>query len=488
MTTKTKSPHPKWATKYRTAGTELRLIGGKYYLYQVSSKWNSEKKRAQKISGKVIGRITQEEGLIPSEKRALRETVAKGMQIKTVSVKEYGAFHYLTKQGTGIIEALEAIFPQQGKLIFTVAFLRLMHQSPIKNMGIYANASFIGTLYEKQIDDKVVSTLLRDIGSDRSPLTRYMKQFAKGNNHVLIDMTHLISYSQLMSMQKTGFKKPMDYRPQINLMYIFSTSQKMPAFYRLVPGNIKEVKAFALSIKESGLKDAVVIGDKGFFSAQNIEELEKESLRYIIPLRRSSSLIDYGPIDLPEKKGMHGFFQFEKRFIWYYSYEKKGANVITFLDEQLRLSEQNDYLQRIKELKKGYTIEGFRKKQHAFGTLTMINGTKYKEEEVYCSYKSRSNIEVMFDAGKNILDIDISYMQNDQALEGWLFIHHIALQLYYMIYNKLNSAKLLAKYSVSDMLMLLRGIKKVKINDNWYLAEMTKPTQALLSKLDIHIT
>jgi len=488
MKRKKRSPHPKWATQHRLPGTELRLFNNKYYLYEVSSRWNPEKGRAQKITGKFLGRITKEEGLVRSEKRILQDKVSKGVEIKKVSVKEYGASYFLRQEGKIMIETLESLFPGQGNLIYTAAFLRLMYQSPIKNMGIYANESFIGDFAGKRIDDKVISALLRQIGSNRIPLVDYMKQFIDGRDQVLIDMTHMITYSQMMSMPKKGYKKPMDYRPQVNLLYIFSYSQRTPSYYRLVPGNIKEVKAFALSLKESGLIDAVVIGDKGFYSKPNIEQLKTEKLQYIIPLRRSSSLIDYKPIDMPKKKGMHGFFEFEKRFIWYYSYKTTGNNVVTFLDEQLKLSEQSDYLQRINAEREGYTIEGFRLKQHTFGTLTMIYDAQYNEEEIYSSYKSRANIEVMFDAGKNILQMDCSYMQNEHALEGWMFIHHLALQLYYKIYNKLLQTKLLSKYSVSDILLLLSTIRKVNISNQWYLAETTKPTQAILEKLNIHIT
>jgi hypothetical protein len=483
-----KSPHPKWATRHRTSGTELRRIQDKYYLYEVSSRWDPKKKRPQKISGKIIGRITEKDGLIPSSKRMLREKANKSQPIKQVSTKEYGASQFIIEEGKSMIAALEKNFPGEGKRIFSIALLRLLYQSPIKNMGIYANGSWIGNFCEANINDKIVSQLLRNIGSNRLPITNYMKQFVQEKDHVLIDLTHMISYSKEMLLPKTGFKKPMDYKPQVNLMYIFSSTQQSPAYYRLVPGNIKEVKAFALSLKESGIKDAVLIGDKGFFSEKNIAQIEEEKLKYIIPLRRSSALIDYKPIEAPNKESMHGYFEFEKRFIWYYSYEKKNMQIITFLDEQLKLSEQNDYLQRIKNNKTGYTIEGFRKKQKGFGTFSVIYNTPTTEEEVYLDYKSRSNIETMFDAGKNILHMDITYMQNEQALEGWMFIHHLALQLYYKVYSRLKKANLLAKYSVSDMLLFLSSIRKIKINEDWYLSEVTKPTQNLLDKLNIHIT
>ena len=58
------SKHPEWALKHKTKGTELRLINGTYYLYKITSKWNPEKKRSQKITLGLLGKITQESGFI----------------------------------------------------------------------------------------------------------------------------------------------------------------------------------------------------------------------------------------------------------------------------------------------------------------------------------------------------------------------------------------------------------------------------------------
>jgi hypothetical protein len=65
--------YPEWVTAHRQKGTEIRHIKGQYYVYEVSSKWNPDKKRAQKITGKLIGKITPE-GFIGSSKEQLRVT------------------------------------------------------------------------------------------------------------------------------------------------------------------------------------------------------------------------------------------------------------------------------------------------------------------------------------------------------------------------------------------------------------------------------
>ena len=65
--------HPEWATKYKRKGTELRYLNGRYYLYQVTSKWDPEKKRSKKITGKLLGKITKEDGFVESDKEKLRK-------------------------------------------------------------------------------------------------------------------------------------------------------------------------------------------------------------------------------------------------------------------------------------------------------------------------------------------------------------------------------------------------------------------------------
>lgn len=81
------SKHPEWALKHKKPGTELRLIKGRYYLYAVSSKWNKEKKRAQKITGKILGRITEDKGFIPSGNKAQPTLQLRELSVKTAGIQ-----------------------------------------------------------------------------------------------------------------------------------------------------------------------------------------------------------------------------------------------------------------------------------------------------------------------------------------------------------------------------------------------------------------
>jgi transposase len=272
----------------------------------------------------------------------------------------------------------------------------------------------------------------------------------------------------------------------INLMCIFSVKQQMPVYYRLLPGNIKDVSAFKISLQESGVKDVIVIIDKGFASKSNIEALENEKLKFIIPLPGNSSLIDYEKLKSGDKRLFEGYFQFEGRFIWYYTItidEKKSIPV--FLDEELRNREEKDYLNRIESNTVNFTLEKFLDKRHTFGTIAMIENTGKSPKETYLHHKTRGQVETMIDTLKNIVDADRTYMQNQFTLEGWMFVNLIAMKWYYLILKLLKKHEVNNKYSPADFLNFLSEIKKVKINNEWLNAEVTQKTLKLLQKLEI---
>ena len=135
-----KTLHPEWALAHKRKGTELRLLQGKYYLYQVTSKWNPEKKRSVKITEKFLGRITEAEGFIESEKARLRR---QQVQIERVQVKEYGIASAVEHLFTDTVSALKEFFPDCWQRLVALAYGRLVHQSPLKNMSFHYSHSYL---------------------------------------------------------------------------------------------------------------------------------------------------------------------------------------------------------------------------------------------------------------------------------------------------------------------------------------------------------
>jgi hypothetical protein len=91
----------------------------------------------------------------------------------------------------------------------------------------------------------------------------------------------------------------------------------------------------------------------------------------------------------------------------------------------------------------------------------------------------------MFEGVKTILKADVSYMQKEETLNGWMFINHVALQWYYIIDNMLEGQKLLSKISVKQFITELKEHRAVLINNEWLEESMIKSTKTMLNKLNI---
>ena len=478
--------HPIWATMHRKPGTELRFINGTYYLYAVSSKYDPVLKRAKKLSGNLLGKITEKEGFIVSSKDKLRQKAEQPLKVDKLTTKEFGTQELVLQLAEKQVSVLEEVFGEDAKPLFLFALFRLTEQSPIKNVPFYFMHSFLSEKWKDVlVSDKSISQLLRRVGGNREKIMQYQKHFVREGEKVLLDMTHVITHSRQIEAAQSGYNNSMSFDPQVNLMYLFSADQHEPVYYRLLPGNIRDVKVFTLTMQECGLKNVTLIADKGFYSKKNVVTLNTAGLTYIIPLQRGSLLIPYPSSDVFNKKNWEGYFTFNEKIIWHRTKE----NVTLYLNQALQIAEEKDYLKRVEAEKENYTMDGFYEKQVHFGTLALINNNEKKTaEDIYAAYKSRTNVESMFDAMKNVVEADKTYMQNDKAMEGWMFVNHIALQCYYLIYQQLVKHKMLKKYSVTDFLRFTHRIKKVKINGRWHLAEITKPVMEVLQKIDLHIT
>lgn len=473
--------YPDWVEKYKLKGTNISCIRGKYYLYAVSSVWNKEKGRAQKVTGKYLGRITETDGLIqPKEKE---EKMTK------VTLKEYGASSVLAETGSDIYTALKEIFPNEADRIFTLAILRVIEKCPFKRAEMIYEKSYLSEMYSGvKLSGKDITGFLMSLGANREKLVTFMNRFTSGSEHILFDVTNIISKSNEMEINRLGYNSHRQYDPQVNLLYAFACENRMPVYYRVLPGNIREISALRLSVEEAQLKNVIIVADKGFGSKANFDMLEDNKLQYIIPLRRNNALFDRSVLQTGNRSAFDNYFMYNNRVIWYYQKDDDGIKIITFSDSDLKNREEKDYICRIESKFEGYTKEGLMEKQYDFGSIVIRTNVNKSPDDIFAVYKSRGEIEQCFDFLKNLLDQDRSYMQNEYSFESWTFLNHISLMLSYKLYDLLRSAGLLSKFSVDDFIYHLKYIHKVKVNSSWLTSEISAKTLKLLTSLKVHIT
>lgn len=104
---------------------------------------------------------------------------------------------------------------------------------------------------------------------------------------------------------------------------------------------------------------------------------------------------------------------------------------------------------------------------------------------VYFSYKERGADEDMISTLKTVVNADRTYMQDEIALEGWMFINFIALLWHYLLRNHIEDCDMLKKFSSAYLCDTFTGVNVLRIGDDWKLASITANDQRVLKKLKI---
>lgn len=493
-----KANHPQWALDQKRPGTELRCIRGKYYLYECSSFYDKEKKKTRKKTGAYLGMITEEKGLVPPRKRQveienqkLDEEASNGVlsvaEPKLGQVCEYGLSSFITSRCGELTDNLKTSLPTAWNRIMAMAYCRLRSQSPLKYLQEdFADSYLSQSLGTSGLSARSLTDFLKTLGKNREGILAFMRRYAGAGGNILFDGTDILSASAKMDFPRMSKTKLGGFAEAINLMMAFSTRQMLPVYYRILPGNVKDITAFLTSLDEFGDTSATAIGDKGFYSRKNVEELEKRNVNYIIALRRSTSGLDYCVFDGHKSEG---HFFYAGRLIKFSSQSIDGRKVYLYYDARHAAEEETDYLHRVDDEKyEGYTMETYARKAPQFGTIALMASGDIQAKKAFDDYKSRCEVEQEIDVLKTDLDALTSYMQDNDRLEGWMFINFVALHIFYMIRRHLVQSNLTERMSTREAIRILCRQRIVRLNNEWRLAEASSKDKAQLEALGVPIT
>ena len=490
---------PGWAVKFRRPGTELRRVNDALYkLYECSSVYDREKKRARKITGKYLGSITETGGFKESRKRIMEREIEELKADKPADireprigeVKEYGLSDYILQQQKPCVERLKEVFPQEWSRIVSLAYCRLRFQSPMRRVsGDFSDSFLSEKIGTRGLSANALSGFLHDLGTHRDKITEFMRGYIDADDNIIFDGTDQLSASRCMDYPQLTKTKTGTFDTAVNIMWIFNCAKHLPVYYRLMPGSIKDVSAFKVCVEDSGMRNGVAIIDKGFQSASNIEKLDELGIKFIMSLRRSTKGLDYSIFASRTNEGADGAFLYRKRPIWWKRFGIDGHEVFLYLDEAHRSDESEDYMRRVFDPDmEGYTMENYKAKALQFGTLALMTTSGKDAEQVYLDYKTRGDVEQAIDAFKNIIEADHSYMQDEKSLEAWTFICLIALQWYYDLSERLKKAEMCNKFAPMDMVRSLSRVRTVRVDKKWIPAEVMKKDRQLVQAAGLDIT
>ena len=472
---------------------EIRFIGGHYYTYLVSSKWDAVKGRPQKKTGKSIGKITETDGFIPNANglRLMREM--RMTPEVAPSVKNYGAYEVLLQLSPDLDKQLRQHFPDIFREIRIIALLRLVNSISSAKMiqPMFLDSYMSDVCGDIAVSEGSVRRFIARLGMMQDQLDAFMRSQVMPGTTLLFDGTSIFSGSA-DSLSAKGYNPNHSQNPQARILYVFEKDSHKPVFYRVVQGSIVDKTAFMDTVNAAGCSDCIIIADKGFYSKKNVSALINAGMKFILPLQDNTVNVEAAFYENTDDNKWDGVFSYNKRAVWFRKRPSgnKGNYIYTFRDDSRKAELVGHYVERAD---KDYGEEEHAPmdvlKEIRMGYFSFCSNLDLSAKEIYLNYKHRWDIEQCFDYLKNSVSSSASHAHTDEYFRGWAFLNHISLLYYYGLLNALRNTKLDEKYSAQDVLKLTKNIYRVDTCDGQgiKISAVHKKTQELLDSLGIDL-
>lgn len=444
---------------------EIKKLNNNYYLYHSTTRWDKKEKKVKKVSD-YIGRITPK-GVVERK---------KSNDVR--SIYEYGNSEYLHLLAQDIIKPLKKSFYDRWKEIIACSIVKTIQPLPLRLIKSRWGKLHISQKIDASLSPNTISEVLRDIGKDYASQKEFFDELMVGSKTLVFDLSSIFSYSENLHYAEKGHNADHLYLKQINFMLFFSMDKQLPVLLKPLPGSVRDIKALKTVIDEVNAKDSTIILDRGFASYVLPDLLKEFEFNFILPLRRNFTEINYDMI-------LESTFLYRKRGIKWG--RKKLGNYFMYLfeDVKLRAEEETTFISLINENRR--KKEDYKEESRKFGKIAILSNHDRDGETIYLMWKDRENIEVAFDALKNELENDKTYLDDDDAVRGYFFISFLSLYLYYKILNSLRKYKLIDKVSVNEVLMELSKVYEIHLGEKRKLSEIPDKVNKLAESLELNI-
>lgn len=450
--------------KNRKIPLEVKKLNGNYYLYRATTAWNKETKKNKKVS-EYIGRMTPK-GII--EKTRMHEIR---------SVYEYGNSYFLYELSKEIIESLQECFYDNWKEIIACSIVKTIDSVPLKLIKSKWEKLHLSSEINAALSPNTLGEILRNIGKDYASQKEFFDKLNDKSGKLIFDLSSIFSRSENLKLADRGYNKEHLFLDQINFLLFFSQRKHLPIMLHPLNGSIRDIKALRSTLDETNLKNSILILDKGFASYKLPKELKELNSNFILPFRRNFKKINY------KTKLENSFIYRERGIKW--GVKKIGKdNLYLYEDVKLKSEEETTFLKLLQDKKR--TRKEYEAESKKFGKIALLSDLS-NGMEVYFMWKERENIEIAFDALKNELENDKTYLSDDDAVRGYFFISFISLYLYYKILNIIKEKKLTHKISVNEVLLELSRIYEVSFDNKKKLGPIPERVNKLMENLGIKI-
>ena len=372
----------------------------------------------------------------------------------------------------------------------------------------------------KQYSDSTVSDFLNSVTDDQS--TGFLNSWNETRNHrekiyISYDSTNKNCQAGDIEMVEFGHPKVDVGQPVFNYAVAYDTHNQEPLFYEKYPGSLNDISQLQFMLDKAfgyGYKKIGFILDRGYFSCENIQYMDKCGYSFVIMVRGMASLVnelvlehkgtfeskrvnniyEYGVYGKTVKHRLYAGDKNERYFHLYHSISKESAERAGI---ENRLNQMTLYLKKyqnkVKEFGPGfekYFNLHYDEKTQAFvlpeercsvvereldlaGYFCIITSEKMSAKEAIELYKSRDTSEKLFRGDKSYLGNKSIWVYSEESARAKIFVEFVAMILRCKMYTKLKEEmKKLEKkpnyMTVPAALKELEKIEMVRQLDNVY--------------------
>ena len=372
----------------------------------------------------------------------------------------------------------------------------------------------------KQYSDSTVSDFLNSVTDDQS--IGFLNSWNETRNHrekiyISYDSTNKNCQAGDIEMVEFGHPKVDVGQPVFNYAVAYDTHNQEPLFYEKYPGSLNDISQLQFMLDKAfgyGYKKIGFILDRGYFSCENIQYMDKCGYSFVIMVKGMASLVnelvlqhkgtfeskrvnniyEYGVYGKTVKHRLYAGDKKERYFHLYHSISKESAERAGI---ENRLNQMTLYLKKyqnkVKEFGPGfekYFNLHYDEKTQAFvlpeercsvvereldlaGYFCIITSEKMSAKEAIELYKSHDTSEKLFRGDKSYLGNKSIRVYSEESARAKIFVEVVAMILRCKMYIKLKEEmKKLEKkpnyMTVPAALKELEKIEMVRQLDNVY--------------------
>jgi transposase len=352
---------------------------------------------------------------------------------------------------------------------------------------------------------RVSELLMRITGGQQLRFFAKWMEHNQNSEYYALDITSVSSYSELIEFLRRGYNRDKEKLPQINLLMVSGETSRIPLFFKVLPGSIKDVSTLVETLDVLDMLDSKiphVVMDKGFYSEANVDALYGRHIKFMVGVPFTVGYANEY-VDKAREAGMFSHTNYRMVFddevyvtseltrweghrcyvhVYYDSLKaetesRKFDHLLYVCFQELvsgkRQNEHRTHYERfftVKETpKRGRKVEYKQEeidkhRANTTGWFVMISNDVKDPVKALEIYRMKDTAEKAFDDLKNDLDCKRLRIHSTQAMEGRLFIQFIALILSSKIKMVMNEAGWYKNYNMQQIVDEMKALREVNID------------------------